>query len=790
MHDALSPALHAGAIVALLSLASVLGLATVAQGDTPYAKLRSVPFRDVHLSDAFWAPRIQTDATVTLPHELRMCEETDRIGRFAQCAGLAPGKPEGYFFNDSDTYKVIEGAAYCLALRPDPEMEKRIDGIIDLIAAAQQPDGYLNTFITCTEPDKRWADLPSKHELYCAGHLFEAAVAYHQATGKRKLLDVAIRFADYIDSVFGPGKREGVCGHEEIELALVKLAEETGESRYFHLAQYFIDARGKSGAEYCQDHKPVREQDTVVGHAVRAMYLWTAVGDVVARTGDQALLSASEKVWRDLVDRKLYITGGTGPSSHNEGFTDVYDLPNDSAYAETCAAIGLVLWGQRMLNLHATREYADVIEQALYNGVVSGISLSGDGFFYANPLASRGGHHRVPWFGCACCPPNILRLVASVGGYFYGTSPGAAWVHLYGSGETTVAVPDGPTVKLTQTTQYPWDGEIRIRVGLGAPARLSLYLRIPGWCESATYAVGGGAGDARPEANGYLRIEREWSDGDEVTLKLPMPVRRMAAHPAVAADRGRVALARGPIVYCLEAADNDGSVRSVYLPREAALEAHFEPDLLGGVTVIEGEGARVAAQDWRAGLYLRAAETTPATLRAIPYCDWDNRAPGEMVVWIPESATLCEQKLPDNPGTHARFTASHVHANPAAVNDGAIPGSSGDTAGGNFDWWDRKSTEEWAAYEFRRPVSVSGVEVYWFDDTGRGECRVPESWSVEWLDGETWRPVQASVAYGVLRDAFNVVTFPTVTTRSLRLKVKLANGVSAGIHEWRVLEPR
>ncbi len=375
--------------------------------------LTSVPFTDVKFTDKFWAPRIEINRTVTLPQCFYQCEITNRIKNFEIAGGLAEGKFEGIFFNDSDVYKVIEGAAYTLSIYPDPKLDEYLDDLISKIALAQQKDGYLNTYFTLVEPDKRWTNLPVMHELYCAGHLFEAAVAHYRATGKRNLLDVAIRFADYIDSVFGEDRLIGVPGHEEIELALVKLYEVTGEKRYLNLAKFFIDKKG-SGQDYNQDHIPVREQSEIVGHAVRAMYLYAGVADIAKYTGDESLIATMDRIWHDVTERKMYITGGIGPSAHNEGFTVPYDLPNETAYAETCAAIGMAFWNHRLLLLHGQSKYADLLEKVLYNGSISGVSLDGANFFYVNPLASRGNHHRQPWFGCACCPTNVVRFIPQI----------------------------------------------------------------------------------------------------------------------------------------------------------------------------------------------------------------------------------------------------------------------------------------------------------------------------------------------------------------------------------------
>ena len=629
-----------GLTVATLTLAGVLLLAAAARADTPYAAMRPVGFTDVRLEDGFWAPRIRNTIDAMIPHQLRMCEETGRIRNFEIVAGRAEGKHEGLFFNDSDVFKVLEGMAYCYALEPSPNLLAEMDRLIDTIAAAQQPDGYLNTHFTLVEPDKRWSNLADMHELYCAGTLIEAGVAHYDATGDRKLLDVALRFAECIWSVFGPGKRDGYCGHEEIELALVKLAETTGDGRWLALAQRMIDLRGQGhGAEYCQDHEPVREQDAIVGHAVRATYLFAAAADLAARSGDEGLVRAMDAVWEDTVSHKMYITGGIGPSASNEGFTGNYDLPNDTAYAETCAAIGLAFWGKRMTEFHGDARYADVVERALYNGFLSGVSLSGTRYFYVNPLASRGDHHREEWFYCACCPPNVLRVVPTIGGYMYGASGDGLWVNLYAASTASVRVGD-TDVQVVQRTDYPWDGDIKVAVNPASAAEFEVRLRIPGWCEGATCEVNGASVDATAANDGYLHIRREWRRSDVVSLHLPMPVRRIEANPAVEADRGRVALMRGPIVYCLEGVDNGGVVRDICLPRENNLTATMRPGLLGGVVTITGHARCAPALGWQDDLYRPARDTADKIITAVPYYAWDNREPGEMTVWIPEAPGL------------------------------------------------------------------------------------------------------------------------------------------------------
>jgi uncharacterized protein len=625
-------------LLGVLSL-SLLVTGPAAQGSDT---LRPLPFSEVHITDSFWSPRIKTNQTATIEANLHQCEITGRIRNFAIAGKLQTGKHEGALYNDSDVYKVIEGIAYALTSNRDPELEARTDAIIDKIAAAQQPDGYLNTYYTLVEPQNRWKNIQHGHEMYCAGHLIEAAVAYHQATGKKKLLGVACRLADHIDTVFGPDRRHAVCGHEEIELALIKLYRVTNQKRYLDLARFFLDQRGRADGrtlfgEYCQDMKPIRDQTEVVGHAVRAMYLYSGMADLAALTGDKGLLDALEKIWHDVVDRKMYVTGGIGPSASNEGFTVPYDLPNDSAYAETCAAVGMSLWNHRMFLLSGDGKYADVLEREVYNGLLSGVSLSGDRFFYVNPLGSKGNHHRVPWFDCSCCPTNIVRYIPGIGERAYAYRGNDLWTVLYLGNTATVGLKDG-RVEISEETSYPWEGKIRLTVRPESSFRFGLHLRIPGWFNQAPadlLTVNGERVAAAP-IHGYVTIDRVWQPGDVVNLDLPMPVQRVYADPHVQADIGRVALQRGPIVYCLEGVDNGGRVRNLCLPRQSHLAARFEKDLLAGITVVGGEALSVSRD--RDGNSI----THPVRFQAVPYSTWDNRRPGEMVVWLPENPELAE----------------------------------------------------------------------------------------------------------------------------------------------------
>jgi DUF1680 family protein len=627
-------------------------------------RLAAVPFTAVSFDDAFWAPKQKINREVTIPHVHQMCTDTNRFSVFELNYTRKPPYKIVEIFGDSDPAKWIEAVGYSLATHPDPELEALADREIDRIVAAQEPSGYLNTHFQAIQPEMKWKNLRDWHEMYCAGHMMEGAVAYYQATGKRKLLDAMMRYADHIAAVFGrgPGQKRGYCGHAEIELALVKLANATGERRYMDLSKYMIDERGQQphyydiearergddpakfwfkNYEYNQSHKPIREQDQAVGHAVRAMYLFSGAADIAHEYDDPTLLEACERIWTAMTSRRMYLTGGIGPSHSNEGFTRDYDLPDENAYAETCAAIGLVLWCGRMLQFRGEGKYADLMERALYNGTLSGVSLDGSYFYYENPLASLGHHHRVPWFECPCCPPNVARTVASVGGYFYST--GAAsdtrdlWVHLYGQNAAKVDV-GGRAVTVRQETGYPWDGKIAVRVDAGAPTSLTLHLRVPGWCDRWSLKVNGAPIDATA-TNGYVSVTREWTAQDVLVLDLDMTPQALYSHPSVRQAVGKIAIQRGPLVYCLEGVDN----RQVELSRisidpasVASMQVEHRPDLLGGVTVLRGPAQVVDTNDWDGVLYgNRAPQRTPAEITAVPYYAWDNRPlAGEMRVWL------------------------------------------------------------------------------------------------------------------------------------------------------------
>ena len=621
---------------------------------SPQARLRPVPLSSVTLEDAFWAPRMTLNRERTLPSQFQQCEDTGRLDNFRRASGKKDIPFEGIFFNDSDVYKWLEAASYSLGTHPDDDnLRRMVDQAITEVADAQDTNGYLNTYFSVDRVSERWTNLRDMHELYCAGHLFQAAVAHHRATGETRLLDVATRFADHICDTFGPEGREGTCGHEEIEMALVELYRTTGNKRYLEQAQRFIDLRGHGllgkvdghfGNNYCQDHLPFRDLRDVTGHAVRMMYLDCGAADVYAETGKRALKDALDAQWHNMTTRRMYVTGGLGSRYEGEAFGKDYELPSDRAYTETCAAIGSFMWNWRLLNSTGEARYADLMELTLYNAVLAGLSLDGAHYFYQNPLADDGTHRRQAWFGCACCPPNVARLLASLPGYFYSVSDSAAWVHFYASGSASLPLPGGEVVRLTQTTNYPWDGDIEITIEDAPESFDLLCLRIPEWANGAAITVNGAVVDVETRPGSYAEIVRQWQAGDVIRLLLPMPVQRLTCHPAVADVFGRVALQRGPLVYCIEQADHNnpdegaaGDVRALRLPQDASLNPRFVPNLLGGVTVVNA--LVFSSDELNDALYSRIPSSHESdrvvALTAIPYYAWANREPGPMRVWLP-----------------------------------------------------------------------------------------------------------------------------------------------------------
>ena len=786
----------------------------------PDAPIQEVPFTQVHIEDQFWSPRIETNRTVSIPSAFKECEKNGRFDNFALAAGMIQGEHQGDFsFDDTDPYKVIEGASYSLAVKYDPKLDHYLDSVITIIAAAQEPDGYLTTCVTnkCTRlsgwwGSSRWEKINS-HELYNSGHLYEAAVAHYRATGKRTLLDVAIKNADLVCQVFGPneGQKHVPSGHPIIEMALAKLYKVTGDEKYLNMAKYFVEetGRGTDGHRlnaYSQDHKPILQQDEIVGHAVRAGYLYSGVADVAALTHDTAYFHALTRLWENLVSKKLFITGGMGSRPQGEGFGPNYELNNHTNYCETCASIANVYWNYRMFLATGEAQYMDVLERALYNGVISGVSLSGDKFFYDNPLESMGEHERQRWFGCACCPGNVTRFMASVSNYVYATQGNDIYVNLYIQGKSEMKTADNQ-VQLVQTTGYPWEGKVSIQVKPEKESEFAIRLRIPGWLQSAPvasdlYAYTTPAGKytlkvngstVKPaEGDGYATIVRTWKPDDVIELELPMAVRRVKANDQVEDDRGMLAMERGPIVYCLEGIDQpDSVVFNKFIPVDAKIDATFDANLLKGVMVLSGTAKEVA----------KDGSIKDVPFKAVPYSTWNNRGAGQMEVWVADSK---DRAVPTpEPTIASKAKTFNIQApiqkdapesasieTPAwGVNDQWEPKRSSDISKPYFYWWLKTGSLETLAYEFDQPYTVSNVQVYWLDfDHYDGNYRVPASWKLYYKDGNRWKEVDALNEYGVKKDCYNSLDFKPVKTTGLKIAAQLQEGESGGIIEWKVNE--
>jgi uncharacterized protein len=806
-------------IVALSLSAAIAGglIRSEAQPQTTPAHdypVRPVPFTAVQVTDQFWAPRIEVNRTVTIPFAFGKNEETGRLGNFTRAAEVLQGhppadrKPPGYPFDDTDIYKVLEGASYTLSVKPDPKLSGYLDGLIETIASAQEKDGYLYTTRTIDPRHphpwagtERWVQETNlSHELYNLGHLYEAAVAHYEATGKRSLLDVAIRTADLLVATFGPDKRTIWPGHQIAEMGLAKLYRATGNEQYLSLAKFMLDVRGpgnlpRAGSTYNQSQTRVVDQTEAVGHAVRATYMYSGMADVAALTGDQSYVNAIDRIWRNVVEKKLYVTGGIGARDEGEAFGDDYELPNMSAYNETCAAVGNDYWNQRLFLLHGDGRYIDVLERTLYNGLLSGVSLDGKAFFYPNPLESNGQHQRSPWFGVACCPGNITRFLPSMPGYIYAHRASALYVNLF-VGSTADIPMDAGHVRVVQETRYPWDGDVRLTLTPAKPGRFALRLRVPGWARNEAspgdlYRFAEASAEPvtltvndRPVAvmldQGYAVLTRDWAAGDRVLLHLPMPVRRVRAADPVAADRGRIALQRGPIVFAAEWADNpQGHVRNLLLKDEALLRSEFRPQLLNGVEVITGTA--IGYETEPSGKVVKRDQ--PFT--AIPYFAWANRGSGEMAVWLPDVESAVRARPAPTLASRSAVKVSSGKGE-RAVNDQAVPSSSFDQSEGFFHWWPHKGTTEWVEFTLPRPASVSEASVYWYDDTGHGQVRVPASWRVLVKEGDVWKPVTATSPYTTEKDRLNSVHFNAVTTSAVRLEVTLQHDWSAGVLEWDV----
>lgn len=785
----------------------------------PKVEILEVPFTQVHINDAFWSPRIETNRTISIPSAFKQCELNGRFDNFAVAAGLKKGLQQGDFlFDDTDPYKIIEGASYSLAVKYDKKLDCYLDSVIGLIAAAQEPDGYLCTAVTnkCERLSgwwghSRWEKINS-HELYCCGHLYEAAVAHFQATKKRTLLDVAIKNADLICDVFGPkeNQKHVPSGHPIVEMALCKLYKVTGNKNYLQLAKYFVEetGRGTDGhklSEYSQDHKPILQQDEIVGHAVRAGYLFSGVADVASLTKDTAYFHAIKRIWNNMAGKKLYITGGIGSRAQGEGFGPNYELNNQTAYCETCASIANVYWNYRMFLATGESKYVDVLERALYNGVVSGVSLSGDKFFYDNPLESMGQHERAPWFGCACCPGNITRFMASVPKYMYAVQSNDIYVNLYTQSLSTLNISAGK-VEIEQVTDYPWNGKIGVVLKSTPAKKYAIRFRIPGWIqespvstdlysfiqEATPYTIKlNGKSIHGKITDGYFIIVRNWKDGDRIDLNFPMEVRQVKANANVEDDIDKLAIERGPIMYCMEGKDQvNSTVFNKFIPANTAMKASYDGKLLNGVIVLSGFAMEVK-QD---------GSVQKVPFKAIPYSTWDNRGPNEMVMWIPEKKESARITPIHTIASKARtFTIQTNQAQNGAVvqvpmeiaasgvNDQWEPKRSSDISKPYFYWWEKNGTEESLIYHFDDLEKISSVGVYWLDlDQYDGNFRVPESWILYYKTGNEWKAVENTDQYTVKKDCYNVLHFKSVETKELKISARLQKNASGGILEWKV----
>lgn len=640
--------------------------------------LHPVSLDNIDIQDGFWRKYMELVRLKVIPYQwealndrIEGAEPSYCLRNFRVAAGREKGEFGGMVFQDSDLYKWLEAVAWSLMWHSDAELEKTADEAIALMAAAQQPDGYLDTYYIINGLDKRFTNLMDNHELYCFGHMVEAAVAYYKATGKRALLDIACRFTDCVAANLGvePGKLPGYPGHEVAEMALVALYEVTKDPAHLKLAKYFVDQRGqaplyfeqerkKNGnsfhweeswfqMQYYQAGKPVREQHVAQGHAVRAVYLYSGMADVARETGDAELFKACEQLWENIAQKQMYITGAIGATQYGESFTFDYDLPNDTIYAETCASIGLIFFARRMLEMTRDSRYADVMERALYNGVISGMSLDGTSFFYVNPLeaipeSSEKDHYkshvkieRQKWFGCACCPPNLARLLASLGGYAYEQDEETVFINLFIGGELDLEF-GGKKTRLRVETGYPWKGDVAIKVEGEIPVDFTLALRLPDWCEAYDLTVNGETAEPLMK-KGYACFSGAWTNGDTLRLSMEMPARLIAANPNVREDIGKVAVMRGPIVYCLEETDNGKLLQQLYLAENPAFTEEFESELLNGVVTLATGGKRLSAGSWKDDSLYKPYDGqsfTPQMLRFVPYYAWTNREPGEMLVWV------------------------------------------------------------------------------------------------------------------------------------------------------------
>lgn len=795
-------------VTALLTAAITGGTAQVKHQSHGYP-IEPVPFTSVKVTDAFWGQRLNASREVTIPLAFSKCEETGRYTNFVNAAH--PGdtiKVGGLAFDDTDVYKTIEGASYLLQTYPDKKLAKYIDSVLVIVAAAQEPDGYLYTSRTMNPKhphewagSKRWEKVEElSHEFYNLGHMVEGAIAHYQATGKRNFLDIAIRYADCVCREIGTGEGQQirVPGHQIAEMALAKLYLVTGQQKYLDQAKFFLDERGHTSRtdEYSQAHKPVVEQDEAVGHAVRAAYMYAGMADVAALTGDTAYIHAIDRIWDNIVGKKYYITGGIGATSAGEAFGKNYELPNMSAYCETCAAIGNVYVNYRLFLLHGESKYYDVLERTLYNGLISGVSLDGGGFFYPNPLESIGQHQRQPWFGCACCPSNICRFIPSLPGYIYAVKDKDVYVNLFMSNISNLKV-EGKAVSLEQATKYPWNGDIAIGVKKNSAGQFTMKIRIPGWVRnqvvpSDLYAYSDGKRlNYKVKVNGeqvtselkdgYFCIDRRWKKGDKVEVHFDMEPRTVKANNKVEADRGRIAVERGPIVYCAEWPDNDFDVLSVFMNRAPKFDVVEKPELLYGINQLKTD-AQILGYDDSGRL-----TATDVKLTLIPYYAWAHRGSGAMAVWLPQELSASRPAMPVTLASESKVDASHKVKSISAINDRLVPKDENDRSVPYYHWWPKQGTTEWISYEFPNEATISYATVYWYDDAPWGGCRVPKSWKIYYQDASgNWQPVTGADKHGIEKGIGNTVNFNPVKTKAVKLEVVQPGDNSSGLFEWEV----
>ncbi len=771
--------------------------------------IQPVPFTSVKLTDNFWAPRITRNATVTIPIAFGYCESTGRVKNFEIAGGLDTGKFQTiYPFDDSDVFKIIEGASYSLQTIPDPTLEAYLDTLIWKIGLAQEDDGYLYTNRTIAEMHggkglhewasvNRWElDSILSHELYNLGHLYEAAVAHYQATGKRTLLDIALKSADLVIRDFGWDREQVYPGHQVIEMGLVKLYRATGEKKYLDLARYFLDVRGPKGQTYDQAHiKPV-DQTEAVGHAVRATYMYSGMADIAAIENDKAYLNAITKIWEDIVYGKMYITGGIGATGGNEGFADPFVLPNMSAYCETCASIGDIFTNERLFLLHGQSKYIDILEKTLYNSMLSGVSLSADRFFYPNPLESNGQHERSAWFGCACCPSNIARFVPAIPGYIYAVTDKELYINLFISNNANIEM-GKRKLNISQKANFPWDGTVEILVNPEQHSKFDLKIRMPGWAlnealpgglykftdhnnDPVKILVNGEEVEIPVLIDGYAVISRNWKSGDKVNIDFPMPVRTVVADDRIKEDNDKIAVQRGPVIYCAEWPDNNsGNILNLVIKDNASFTTEYVPSLLGGTEVVKTTGFQT-----KKTLAGKVEKLSEEVVTMIPYALWNNRGAGQMMVWIPASIESTRPLPAPTIASRSKIKASKMTKAIQALNDQIEPVNSNDHSVTYYHWWPDNNRWEWVEYDFQKPETISKVKVYWFDDGPDGGCRVPDSWEILYLTDNIWRPVEEITPYKVTKDGWNTLKFKTIKATAIKIKVKLNKEFSSGIYEW------